>query len=138
MSPRDIEVTDQVIETCPIRELLDRVGGKWSVQVIEELATGPHRFSGLERSIDGVSRRMLTRTLRALERDGLVSRTVYATVPPSVEYALTPLAADLVVPLTALADWARVHRADVVAARQIYDVTYSGNEQLAVPVDALS
>ncbi|WP_216896476.1 winged helix-turn-helix transcriptional regulator [Nocardia alni] len=133
MSPRDIEVTDQVIDTCPIRDLLDQVGGKWSVQVIEELAEGPRRFSELERSIEGVSRRMLTRTLRSLERDGLVSRTVYATVPPSVEYAVTPLATDLVVPLTALADWARAHRADVAAARHAYDSTYGGNEQLAVP-----
>lgn len=121
MSPRDVEVTDQVTDECPIRDLLDRIGSKWSVQVIEELAGGPRRFTQLERAIDGVSRRMLARTLRALERDGLLRRTVYPTVPATVEYALTPLATGLAGPLAALADWARTHRGDVLSARRAYD-----------------
>lgn len=120
MSPGNIEVTDEVAAACPIRDLLDRIGGKWSVQVIEQLAGGPRRFTALERRIEGISKRMLTLTLRGLERDGLVSRTVYPTVPPKVEYELTDLAAGLTGPLRELAEWARTHRADVMAARRRY------------------
>lgn len=121
MSPRDTEVTDQVTDVCPVRDLLDRIGSKWTVQVIEALAGRTLRFTELERAVDGVSRRVLVRTLRALERDGLLRRTVHPTVPVTVEYALTPLAAGLGGPLTALADWARTHRADMVSARRAYD-----------------
>lgn len=126
MSQRDVRVTDQLTTACPMRELLERIGSKWSVQVIEELAGGVRRFTELERAIDGISRRMLARTLRGLERDGLLVRTVYSTVPATVEYALTPLATGLIGPLVALADWARTHRADVLAARLAYDTTYGG------------
>lgn len=106
---------------CPIREVLDRVGDKWSVLVVVMLGERDHRFSELHRAIDGISQRMLTLTVRVLERDGLVRRTVYPTVPPRVEYALTELGRTLLAPLSALADWAAEHREHILAARAGYD-----------------
>lgn len=114
-------ITDQEQHDCPIREVLDRIGDKWSVLVVVLLGTGTHRFSELHRAIDGVSQRMLTVTLRGLERDGLVSRTVHASVPPRVEYALTELGHTLLGPLSAVSDWAIEHRDDIRAARAVYD-----------------
>lgn len=108
-------------ETCPVRNLLDRVGDKWSVLVITLLGEGPRRFMALKRSIDLVSQRMLTRTLRGLERDGLVERTVYPTVPPQVEYALTDLGRSLHDALSPLATWAYERAEDVEDAREAYD-----------------
>ncbi|MGY1607515.1 winged helix-turn-helix transcriptional regulator [Geodermatophilus sp. SYSU D00700] len=108
-------------DPCPVRDVLDRVGDKWSVLLVVRLQQGPARFSALLRGVEGVSRRMLTRTLRLLERDGLVSRTVYPTTPPSVEYALTDLGRELAGPLDALTGWAVRHRADVERARHEYD-----------------
>jgi DNA-binding HxlR family transcriptional regulator len=108
-------------EACPLREVLDRVGGKWSVQILVAAVRGPIRFTELERSIEGVSRRMLTLTLRNLERDGLLERTVYPTVPPKVEYAATPMARELHTHLVGLTSWAERHRGDVAAARRAYD-----------------
>ena len=105
-----------VAEACPLREVLDRVGGKWSVQILVAVVRGPIRFTALERSIDGGSRRMLTLTLRNLERDGLITRTVYPTVPPKVEYAATPMATELHRHLVGLTDWAERHRGDVAPA----------------------
>ena len=104
-----------------LREILDRVGDKWSLQIVGALSEGPRRFNAIRRSIDGISQRMLTRTLRLLERDGLVARSVFATVPPSVEYALTPLGITLIDPVRALAEWAINHRFDVGRARANYD-----------------
>lgn len=122
MSQRDTDVTHQVIaEACPIHEVLDRVAGKWSILILVAAAHGPIRFTELERSIAGVSRRMLTLTLRNLERDGLLTRTVYPTVPPRVEYELTPIARELHQSLTALTTWAEKHRTAIAAARQAYD-----------------
>ena len=106
---------------CPIREILDRIGDKWSVLVVGLLGDGPRRFSELRRSIDGISQRMLTLTLRGLERDGLVTRTVYPTIPPRVDYELTRLGATLIEPIMALASWARAHRPAIVEARERYD-----------------
>jgi DNA-binding HxlR family transcriptional regulator len=106
---------------CPVREVLDRVGDKWSVLIIVLLGQGTHRFNELHRTIDGISQRMLTLTVRNLERDGLVKRTVYATVPPRVDYELTELGETLLVPLAALSDWANAHRGDIVAARDRHD-----------------
>jgi len=106
---------------CRIREILERVGDKWSLQVIFHLGDGPQRFTGLKRSIDGVSQRMLTVTLRGLERDGIVSRTMYPVVPPRVEYALTPLGATLLDAAGAIVSWADAHLAEVDAARAAYD-----------------
>lgn len=117
-------VTAEVVEAeaCPLREVLDRVSGKWSIQIIVAAANGPVRFGELLSAIDGISRRMLTLTLRNLERDGLLTRTVHPTIPPKVEYALTDMAAELHTSLVALTVWAQRHRADVAAARRAYDL----------------
>ncbi|MFI5895152.1 winged helix-turn-helix transcriptional regulator [Actinoplanes sp. NPDC051513] len=93
-------------DSCPVTEILRRVGDKWTVLVLSLLGQRPYRYNELHRAIEGISQRMLTRTLRSLENDGLVSRTVFPSVPPSVEYRLTPLGESLLVPLSALADWA--------------------------------
>ncbi|MFI5842426.1 winged helix-turn-helix transcriptional regulator [Catenuloplanes sp. NPDC051500] len=93
-------------DTCPVSDVFRRVGDRWSMLVVILLGTRPYRYNELHRSIEGVSQRMLTRTLRTLEADGLITRTVFATVPPGVEYALTPRGRSLLVPLSALADWA--------------------------------
>jgi DNA-binding HxlR family transcriptional regulator len=111
----------EFVEDCPVREVLDRVGDKWSVLVICLLGQRTHRFNELHRAIEGISQRMLTLTLRALERDGLVSRTVYASVPPRVDYELTELGRTLLVPLGALTEWANTHRVDIQAARDRHD-----------------
>jgi DNA-binding HxlR family transcriptional regulator len=104
------------------REVLDRIGDKWSVHVIFLLAgEGTLRFSDLRRRAHGISQRMLTVTLRGLERDGLVHRTVYAEVPPRVEYALTPLGETLREIVRSLIDWSQVHLAEVDDARVRYD-----------------
>src|SRR5262245_59511361 len=100
MSPRNTK------ETCPaVREVLHRVGDKWSVQIVALLGDGSMRFSELRRSIEGISQRMLTLTLRGLERDGLVTRTVFPEIPPRVDYELTRLGKTLLEPISALADW---------------------------------
>lgn len=106
---------------CPSRLLLDRIGDKWSVLVITILSDGPLRFSELRTRIDGISQKMLTQTLRALERDGMVNRTVYPEIPPRVEYELTANGRSLTVPLQALTEWAVAHMPDVVRAQQRYD-----------------
>ena len=108
-----------------MREVLDRVAGKWSILVIVAAARGPIRFTELERAIDGISRRMLTLTLRNLERDGLLVRTVYPTVPPKVEYRLTKIARELHGALASLTGWAEVHRHAIVAARARYDALHN-------------
>jgi DNA-binding HxlR family transcriptional regulator len=119
-SPGDPEVDDHT--NCFVaREILDRVGDKWSVLVIALLGERGQRFSELRRAIEGISQRMLTLTLRQLERDGLVSRTVHATVPPRVDYALTPLGESVLEPLTALMCWAQQHGTDIAEARQRYE-----------------
>lgn len=112
---------DSSAEGCPLRDILDRVGDKWSVLVVVLLGEGTRRFSDLRRSVDGISQRMLTHTLRQLERDGLLSRTVYPSVPLRVEYTLTPLGQTLLEPLAALACWAEEHRPEVLEARVAYD-----------------
>ena len=107
--------------SCSVEEVLDRVGSKWSVCILVAASPGPIRFSGLERAIPGISRRMLTLTLRNLERDGLVTRTVHPTVPPKVEYELTPVARDLHETLQRLTDWAERNRVYIAEARAAYD-----------------
>jgi DNA-binding HxlR family transcriptional regulator len=106
---------------CRPREVLDRVGDKWSLLVIGLLGDGTRRFSELRRSIDGISQRMLTVTLRGLERDGLVSRTVHPTVPPRVNYSLTPMGWTLLDTARSLVDWAERHLHEIDAARDAYD-----------------
>ncbi|MGF1624682.1 MAG: winged helix-turn-helix transcriptional regulator [Alphaproteobacteria bacterium] len=109
-------------ESCrALADILARVGDKWSVFVVGLLAPGPMRFNQLKRSVDGISQRMLTLTLRGLERDGLVTRTVYPTIPPRVDYALTEHGRTLIGPLNALAGWARDNRDAVRAARERFD-----------------
>lgn len=113
------------MEKCHARELLDRVGDKWSVYVLHVLSSaGTVRFNGLRSRVDGISQRMLTVTLRGLERDGLVARTAFAEVPPRVEYALTPLGATLSRLVCDLVTWADAHVTDVDAARAAYDARY--------------
>lgn len=123
MSRGNTGVTVQVVNAhaCPVREVLDRVSGKWSVQILVAAAHGPIRFTELERGIEGISRRMLTLTLRNLERDGLVTRTVHATVPPKVEYKLTPVARELHETLQGLTDWAERNRVYIAESRAAYD-----------------
>jgi len=104
-----------------ISEVLARVGDKWSVLVVTRLGGGPQRFNELRRSIGGISQRMLTLTLRGLERDGLVTRTVFPTIPPRVDYALTPLGRDLLQPVSALGDWALRNQGKIARARERFD-----------------
>ena len=119
MSPRHIDPTDS--GCLAAREVLKLVGDKWSVLVVGLLGEGSQRFSELRRSIEGISQRMLTLTLRGLERDGLVTRTVFPTIPPRVDYALTPLGRTLLEPVRALAAWAEAHREELEAARERFD-----------------
>ena len=106
---------------CGLRDIVDRVGDRWSMLVLAELVEGVCRFRELQRSIPGVSQRMLTLTLRRLQRDGLVSRTAYATIPPQVEYALTDLGHTLTGPMRALAGWAAEHGPAIAEARRRWD-----------------
>jgi DNA-binding HxlR family transcriptional regulator len=106
---------------CPSREALDRIGDKWASLIIGLLEDGTMRFSDLKRAIGGITQKMLTQTLRNLERDGLVKRTVYPQVPPRVEYELTELGATLIEPLAVLRDWAQQNITRVTAAQQEFD-----------------
>lgn len=106
---------------CPVRDLLDQIGDKWSTLLLSVLATRPHRFGELRRAVSDISQRMLTQTLRDLQRDGLIQRSVFATVPPSVEYALTPLGESLLDPILGLIHWASAHHPAVRAARVAFD-----------------
>lgn len=106
---------------CPIRDVLDRIGDAWSLLTLFTLEPGPLRFNELRRRVDGISQRMLSVTLRQLERDGLVSRTVTPTKPPQVEYALTDLGQSLMVPVGALAAWASAKQPLIQRHRAAYD-----------------
>ncbi len=106
---------------CPTRVVLDRIGDKWTVLVISSLVDGPLRFSALRARIGGVAPKVLTQTLRAMERDGLLTRTVHAQVPPRVDYELTPLGASLTGPIATLTDWAETHLSTILASRGDYD-----------------
>ncbi len=108
-------------ENCPVRDVLNRVGDKWSVLVLHLLSNGTLRFTELRKAIDGISQRMLTVTLRGLERDGLVSRTVHPVVPPRVDYALTTLGQSLSETITNLVVWAETNRPLIEDARRSYD-----------------
>jgi len=114
----DDQATCQGLE---LREVMARVGDKWSLCVVGALYGGPLRFNRLKRQIAGISQRMLTLTLRGLERDGVVTRTVYPTNPPSVEYALTQTGQTLLGPVLALAEWAQSHLPEIQRARQAFD-----------------
>ncbi len=122
MKPSELEDTG----TCrTISETLARIGNKWTVLVVELLSAGPMRFNELRRTTEGISQRMLTLTLRGLERDGLVKRTMFPTIPPKVEYELTALGRTLRVPLGSIVEWARTHRAAMERAREVFDTAHS-------------
>lgn len=106
---------------CPSRQVLDLIADKWTAIIIYQLAQNTKRYSELQREINGISQKMLTQTLRRLERDGIVERKVYAVIPPMVEYSLTPLGKTLIEPLCKLCKWAETHIPEVEAARHLYD-----------------
>lgn len=121
-----MDVTDQPFdhrsEQCMrVSEVLARVGDKWSILVVATLGDGPRRFSELKRAVEGISQRMLTLTVRGLERDGLITRTVTPSIPPRVDYALTELGRSLLDPVKALGEWAIANRSEVDAARHAFD-----------------
>lgn len=126
MEPKHTKVTTQTIRHMPedcraVSSVLARVGDKWSVLVIMLLGDGPRRFNEIKRMVGGISQRMLTLTLRGLERDGLVTRTVFPTIPPRVDYELTNLGRSLWKPVEALGLWARDRQAEIEAARRRFD-----------------
>ena len=108
---------------CPSREVLRRIGERWTPLVIEALKNGPLRFTRLRETVGGVTPRVLTATLRGLEEDGLLTRTIYAEVPPRVEYELTPLGHSLLAPIAVNRRWAETHLGDILAARERWDAT---------------
>jgi DNA-binding HxlR family transcriptional regulator len=108
---------------CPTRLVLNRIADKWTVLVVSSLQQGTKRFSTLQREIGGVSQKMLTQTLRGLERDGLVTRTIYPTVPPKVEYTLTQLGLTLLGLVDAIRVWSETHIEAVIEAQTVYDKT---------------
>ena len=118
-----------------VSDVLARVGDKWSVLVVTQLGDGPLRFNELRRSIGGISQRMLTLTLRGLERDGVITRTVFPTIPPRVDYALTPLGRDLLNPVSALGAWAIRNQPKIARARERFDevCAASGKPRLKSP-----
>ena len=117
--PRSLHEPD---DCRAISEVLSRVGDKWSVQIVALLGDGPMRFSELRRAIEGISQRMLTLTVRGLERDGLITRTVFPEIPPRVEYELTKLGKTLLEPIQGLAEWAEQYRTHIQTAREQFDV----------------
>lgn len=108
-------------DQCPVRDVIDNIGGKWNTLMILALAEGPMRFSALRRLIPDISQRMLTQTLRDLQRDGYIGREVFPTQPPSVEYSLTPLGQSFLVLVRGLVDWSMQHHQAIRAARVAYD-----------------
>ena len=113
-------------DRCPTRLVLDRLADKWALLVLDRLRGGPVRFNGLRRDIKGVSQKVLSQTLKRLERDGLVDRTVHPTVPVSVEYALTPLGRTLTETVAAFAHWAERNMDAVLTAQAAYDAAIAG------------
>jgi DNA-binding HxlR family transcriptional regulator len=128
MSPRHIDPNEG--GCIATRQVLDRVGDKWSLLVVAALSDGPRRFNELKRGIEGISQRMLTLTLRSLERDGLLTRTMFPTIPPRVDYELTPLGRSLIDCVAALAKWAETHRGDIQSARDRFDAKSKGESMV--------
>ncbi len=124
MSPSHIHVPT---DCRTVTEILSRVGDKWSVQVVVQMGEGPKRFNELRRSVTGISQRMLTLTLRGLERDGLVTRTVYPTIPPRVDYQLTGLGCSLLKTVRGLGEWAIQNRDEILQARRRFDKGGTGS-----------
>lgn len=119
---------------CPTRQVLDRVADKWSVLVVHRLSEGTFRFAQLRRSVDGISQKMLTNTLRGLERDGIVTRRIYASVPPRVEYSLTPLGRSLCTLVAGICGWAEANIEQVQLARGAFDKASRDRATAANPV----
>jgi DNA-binding HxlR family transcriptional regulator len=113
-----IDRGDAFDPNCPTRLVLDRIGDRWTVLIVVGLRDGPRRFTELRKLVNGVTPKVLTQTLRAMERDGLVTREVFAEVPPRVEYTLTPLGMSLQTPIQAIVDWAEANVGQFVAARE--------------------
>jgi DNA-binding HxlR family transcriptional regulator len=134
MAPRKLHVT----EDCrAISDVLARVGDKWSILVVSRLGKQTMRFNELRRDIGGISQRMLTLTLRGLERDGLITRTVFATIPPRVDYALTPLGGSLLRPVNGLSDWALANKTKLAEARRRFDEENEvAKPALRIPADS--
>ena len=126
MIPTNLQVAD---DCRAVSEVLARVGDKWTVLVVTELGKGPRRFNEIRRALGSISQRMLTLTLRGLERDGLVTRTVFPTIPPRVDYELTKLGRSLLEPVSGIGLWARQHRAAIQEARQRFDTAGTGKRQ---------
>jgi DNA-binding HxlR family transcriptional regulator len=112
---------DVLAEVCPTRQVVNRIGDRWSLLVLYALEGGTLRFAELRRAVEGVTQKMLTQTLRLLERDGLVGREVFAAVPPRVEYSLTPLGRSLSVRIAGIREWAYANMEDIEAARRDFD-----------------
>jgi DNA-binding HxlR family transcriptional regulator len=119
--PRDAGPAAVSPDACRVRSVLGRIGDKWAIYVVDRLSQGPLRFGELHRGIDGITARMLTVTLRGLERDGVLTRTVHAVVPPRVDYELTSLGETLLDTISQLVAWADVHIAEIEAAQADYD-----------------
>jgi DNA-binding HxlR family transcriptional regulator len=117
-----------------VNDILSTIGDKWTVLIVMTLANGPMRFNELRRAVDGISQRMLTLTLRGLERDGFATRTVFPTVPPRVDYALTELGKTLIAPLTAIGTWAIAHREAVADARANFDDAKASTPAITQPL----
>ena len=137
MSPEHIDVTVAEEPLSPhgircrsIAPILQRIGDKWSILIVMILARGPLRFNELKRMVDGISQRMLTLNLRGLEREGMVTRTIFPTIPPKVEYALTELGRSLCGPIIALGQWAEENYDAIEAARQAFDAKHDEEERL--------
>jgi DNA-binding HxlR family transcriptional regulator len=112
---------DVLAAACPTRQVINRIGDRWSLLVLYALEGGTLRFQELRRTVDGISQKMLTQTLRLLERDGLVERQIYATVPPRVEYSLTPLGRSLSGHIASIREWAYANMAGIEDARSTFD-----------------
>ena len=110
---------------CPTRQILDRIGDKWAVLILILIRDEPMRFNALRRSIEGISQKMLSRVLKSLERDGLIKRRVFATVPVTVEYSITPLGQTLAAAVDHLRDWAEENLKEVLSAQRRYDAQRS-------------
>ena len=118
---REIDLADLDFSNCPVRDMMQQIGGKWSTLLLEVLAAEPRRFGELRRMLPDISQRMLTQTLRDLQRDGYIAREVFPTKPPSVEYSMTDLGRSLYQPLSQLLNWAEANHEAVRAARSRFD-----------------
>lgn len=117
---------------CHYKRVVDLVSSKWTLLVFYELEDGPSRYAELRRRVEGVTQKMLTQTLRSMERDGLVNRAVFPTVPPTVEYSLTPLGRSLIEPMKLLQQWTETHFQSVLAARKAYDEAQLTGDEAAI------